>query len=220
MPEITSISDNKTLVKGDSVSLNCTADGYPTPNITWTKVSDNSPVSFPLTITGKENEGLYRCTADNGIGSTVTEDVTITVHFPTSIEPLKNKTDVKNGGNVTLYCNVSGTPTPHVSWTHVSTDKKWFSKTWVILNVKVGDLGKYKCEASNPYGNATETTFIFFPGGLCAERCSGGKSCRQFGQYLCLCEKGKTGRNCEEQGMLSKFFSSYGVFIEFKCSQN
>ena len=80
MPEITSISDNKTLVKGDSVSLNCTADGYPTPNITWTKVSDNSPVSFPLTITGKENEGLYRCTADNGIGSTVTEDVTITVH--------------------------------------------------------------------------------------------------------------------------------------------
>ena len=83
---------------------------------------------------------------------------------PTSTEPLKNKTDVKIGGNVTLYCNVSGTPTPHVSWTHVSTDKKWFSKTWVILNVKVGDLGKYKCEASNPYGNATETTYIFFPG--------------------------------------------------------
>ena len=80
MPEITSISDNKTLVKGDSVSLNCTADGYPTPNITWTKVSDNSPVSFPLTITGKENEGLYRCTADNDIGSPVTEDVAITVH--------------------------------------------------------------------------------------------------------------------------------------------
>jgi len=79
MPNITSISDNQTLNKGDSVSLNCTADGYPTPTITWTKVSDNSLVSFPLTITGKENEGLYRCTADNGIGSVVTEDVAITV---------------------------------------------------------------------------------------------------------------------------------------------
>ena len=79
MPEIKSISENQSLSKGDSVSLNCTADGYPTPSITWTKVSDNSPVSFPLTITGKENEGLYRCTADNGIGSPVTEDVAITV---------------------------------------------------------------------------------------------------------------------------------------------
>ena len=79
MPEIKSISENQSLSKGESVSLNCKADGYPTPSITWTKVSDNSPVSFPVTITGNENEGLYRCTADNGIGSPVTKDVAITV---------------------------------------------------------------------------------------------------------------------------------------------
>ena len=80
MPEITSISDNQTVNKDDSVSLNCTANGYPTPTITWRKVSDNSPVSFPLTITGKQNEGLYKCIADNGVGSPLTEEVFITVH--------------------------------------------------------------------------------------------------------------------------------------------
>ena len=80
MPEITSISDNQTLNEGDIVSLSCTADGNPTPSITWTKVSDNSQVSFPLTITGKQDEGLYRCTANNGIGSSVTEEISITVH--------------------------------------------------------------------------------------------------------------------------------------------
>ena len=80
MPEITSISDNQTLNEGDVVSLSCTADGNPTPSITWTKVSDNSQVSFPLTITGKQDEGLYRCTANNGIGSPVTEEISITVH--------------------------------------------------------------------------------------------------------------------------------------------
>ena len=80
MPEIISVSDNQTVNKDDSVSLNCTANGYPTPTITWTKVSDNSPVSFPLTITGKQNEGLYKCIADNGVGSPLTEEVFITVH--------------------------------------------------------------------------------------------------------------------------------------------
>ncbi|XP_020614884.1 uncharacterized protein LOC110053035 [Orbicella faveolata] len=47
---------------------------------------------------------------------------------------------------------------------------------------------------------------------LQSERCSGGKSCRQFGQYLCLCEKGKTGRNCEAQEELK---NTLAVGIEF-----
>ncbi len=59
--------------------LNCTADGEPKPNITWKKVPDNSPVNFTLTITGKQNEGLYRCTAENGIGNAAISDVSITV---------------------------------------------------------------------------------------------------------------------------------------------
>ena len=50
-------------------------------------------------------------------------------------------------------------------------------------------------------------------GGLCEKKCSDRKSCRQFGQYVCLCEKGKTGENCEEEGMLSLFFRSYVVFL-------
>lgn len=80
MPKITFISGDQTPKKGDKVSLECMADGNPTPSITWTKRSDNSPVSFPLTITGKVNNGLYRCTAQNGVGSPVTEEVSIIVH--------------------------------------------------------------------------------------------------------------------------------------------
>ncbi|KAJ7323720.1 hypothetical protein OS493_031137 [Desmophyllum pertusum] len=80
MPKITRISADQALNKGDITSLNCTADGNPRPNITWTKVSDNSAVSFPLTITGKENEGQYRCTAQNGVGHTVSKVVSIIVH--------------------------------------------------------------------------------------------------------------------------------------------
>ena len=41
-------------------------------------MSDNSPVKFPFTIS-KQDEGLYRCTADNGISNSNSRDVSITV---------------------------------------------------------------------------------------------------------------------------------------------
>ena len=65
--------------KGDVLSLKCTADGFPTPNITWTRLSDNSVVTMPLNITGEQNEGFYRCTADNGFGNPDSRDVSITL---------------------------------------------------------------------------------------------------------------------------------------------
>lgn len=76
---ITHISGNQTANETEEVTLNCSAIGMPTPSITWTRVSDNSSVSFPLTITGKQDEGGYRCTADNGIGRPASQVVYITV---------------------------------------------------------------------------------------------------------------------------------------------
>ena len=78
-PNITSISFNQTVAVGDVVVLNCTADGNPKPNITWTRLFDYNIVNMPLDITGKQNEGGYRCTAHNGIGNVVTSDVFIAV---------------------------------------------------------------------------------------------------------------------------------------------
>ena len=78
-PSITYISGNKIVNETDVVQLNCTADGNPPPNIVWTKVPDNRPVPSLFNITGKQKEGLYRCTAVNGIGDSSARDVNITV---------------------------------------------------------------------------------------------------------------------------------------------
>jgi len=77
--DITHISGNQTVNENEEVTLNCSAEGMPTPIITWTRVSVNSPVSFPLTITGKEDEGGYRCTAENGIGNPASQVVYVIV---------------------------------------------------------------------------------------------------------------------------------------------
>lgn len=61
------------------VPLDCAADGNPEPTITWTRLSDNSVVAMPLKITGKQDEGAYRCTAGNGIGNPAKGNVFITV---------------------------------------------------------------------------------------------------------------------------------------------
>ena len=61
------------------MNLNCTADGNPSPSISWTKLSDNSVVTMPLTGIRRQEEGGYRCTANNGIGEPVSSDVFITV---------------------------------------------------------------------------------------------------------------------------------------------
>ena len=78
-PSIVHISDNQTVTKGDDVKLNCTANGSPDATINWTRLSENITVEMPLTNITRQEEGGYRCTADNGIGSPATKDVFITV---------------------------------------------------------------------------------------------------------------------------------------------
>ena len=72
--------------RGDMVLLQCTGDGYPAPNITWTRLSHNNVVNFPLTIAGKQDEGIYRCTANNGFGSPAIRDVTIALPSKTILQ--------------------------------------------------------------------------------------------------------------------------------------
>ena len=61
------------------LTLNCSADAKPDANTTWMRVSDSSVVTMPLNITGVEDGGSYRCTADNGFGKPLTKDVFVDV---------------------------------------------------------------------------------------------------------------------------------------------
>ena len=77
--------------EGGNATLKCLAEGKPTPNTTWTRLSDKSNITSTrlsdgsvisrtlLNITKQDAILGYRCTAINGVGNPDTRDVFIDV---------------------------------------------------------------------------------------------------------------------------------------------
>ncbi|XP_068733266.1 probable oxidoreductase PXDNL [Montipora capricornis] len=155
---ITSISLNQTVDEGDVVLLNCTADGNPQPNITWTRLSDNSIVSLSLTITGKQDEGGYRCTADNGIGDVAFSDVFITVQSYHPINTvfstnLPNNT-VNLNENFTLLCNADANPAASYRlYREQESLKEQNNGTYLTFVSTRTKQVAYRCIPFNSYGD-------------------------------------------------------------------
>ena len=92
-PKMVSASEDKQVTKGDSVTLECSATGNPTPTITWSKVGGHMPSGqeseegFSLTLdeVNRHVEGTYQCTADNQVGEPVSAQMAITVVYPPEI---------------------------------------------------------------------------------------------------------------------------------------
>lgn len=84
-PQITHIS-GEVVTEGGNVTLNCLSEGNPPPSFTWTRVSDNSVVTMPLTNIRRQDAGQYRCTAVNGVGTPATRDVFIDVQCESYLE--------------------------------------------------------------------------------------------------------------------------------------
>ena len=82
-PRMTSHSDNQTVNEGSNLTLFCNATGQPTPNITWTRVSDDEVlfVGNPWYIVNinRTYSGTYHCVADNGVPSPVNSTISINV---------------------------------------------------------------------------------------------------------------------------------------------
>ncbi|XP_068685547.1 neural cell adhesion molecule 2-like isoform X1 [Montipora foliosa] len=158
-PNIIAISANQTVNEGNDLTLNCTASGNPLSNITWTRLLDNSVVTMPLTKIQRQDEGSYRCTANNSIGNPASRDVFITVYYKpkvTGVSTSVPQNTAIEGQNVTFTCHVTKAK-PRVFRYEFYCNNSLFGNETVlkysIFNVRRSqDYGNYKCRAYNDAG--------------------------------------------------------------------
>ncbi|XP_015755461.1 PREDICTED: neuronal growth regulator 1-like [Acropora digitifera] len=155
-PAIAEISGSQTVIEGGNVTLKCLADGKPSPNITWTRLSDNSVVSMMLTYISRQEAGKYRCTADNRMGSPAIGDVWTDVQYPVEATGIGENSTVLEEGVKTFSCPVAGNPKPNVTWyrgNEVSGKPICYEE-----KLEARESGCYTCAASNFLGQSVSIT--------------------------------------------------------------
>lgn len=185
--ETSSSQHNLTVIKGSSVELNCAASGNPSPSIVWTKRNrDLGGLKHRLSQNGRKlhlanitinHAGRYTCTADNGVGNPVSEDITVKVLYPPSA--IAERAEVLGGDDcyVELVCNAYGFPEPSVMWYHgtmklVPTNNINIVSTGtrnkiIFLRFSFSDSSREQltCLASSPLGSGMANfTVIGIPG--------------------------------------------------------
>ncbi|XP_067054192.1 protein CEPU-1-like isoform X2 [Acropora muricata] len=155
-PNITELSGNQTVTEGGNITLKCLAEGKPTPNITWARLSDNSVVNMTLTGIRRQDAQQYKCTADNGIGSPAIGDVWIVVQYPVEAKGLGENKTVGKRGRDTFSCPVDGVPEPNITWYRGSEVKG--TPIFIGEKLEASDTGCYTCVASNSLGKSINIT--------------------------------------------------------------
>ncbi|XP_063335421.1 neuronal cell adhesion molecule-like isoform X12 [Pelmatolapia mariae] len=172
-------SSSKMVLRGDKLEMECIAEGLPTPHISWTKISGDLPskrtsfLNYNKTLhiedVSASDEGDYRCTAKNQLGS-----VHHTIHVTVKAAPYWIDVPPRNlvlapGESGRLSCLASGTPKPTITWAmngiSIENSPKDLSRKVeddiiIFTDVQPGSSAVYQCNISNEYGYILSNAFV------------------------------------------------------------
>ncbi|XP_037110283.1 neuronal cell adhesion molecule-like isoform X2 [Syngnathus acus] len=172
-------TSSKMVLRGQVLEMECFAEGLPTPEISWAKVSGELPgarVSFlhhqkvlRIVNVSEADAGDYRCTARNQLGS-VHHTIRITVKAaPYWISGAPRNLVLAPGENGVLMCRASGTPKPNIQWAMNGVpienapkdpSRKVEDDTIIFTDVQMGSSAVYQCNVSNQHGYLLANAFV------------------------------------------------------------
>ncbi|KAM6200962.1 neuronal cell adhesion molecule isoform 15-T15 [Rhynchocyon petersi] len=171
-------ASNKEELRGNTLSLECIAEGLPTPIIHWRKEDGTLPANrtfyknFRKTLqiihVSEADSGKYQCIAKNALG-VVHHTIAVTVKAaPYWIMAPRNLV-LSPGEDGSLICRANGNPKPKISWLtngvpiEIAPDdpsRKIDGDTIIFSTIQERSSAVYQCNASNEYGYLLANAFV------------------------------------------------------------
>ncbi|XP_065740513.1 neuronal cell adhesion molecule isoform X17 [Phocoena phocoena] len=171
-------ASRKEELRGNVLSLECIAEGLPTPVIYWIKEDGSLPINrtfyrnFKKTLqivqVTEADSGNYQCIAKNALGA-IHHTISVTVKAAPYWIIAPQNLVLSPGEDGTLICRANGNPKPRISWLlngvpiEIAPDdpsRKIDGDTIIFSNVQERSSAVYQCNASNEYGYLLANAFV------------------------------------------------------------
>ncbi|XP_047609002.1 neuronal cell adhesion molecule isoform X6 [Phacochoerus africanus] len=171
-------TSRKEELRGNVLSLECIAEGLPTPIIYWIKEDGTLPINrtfyrnFKKTLqiiqVTEADSGNYQCIAKNTLGA-IHHTISVTVKAAPYWIIAPQNLVLSPGEDGTLICRANGNPKPRISWLsngvpiEIAPDdpsRKIDGDTIIFSNVQERSSSVYQCNASNEYGYLLANAFV------------------------------------------------------------
>ncbi|XP_045434524.1 neuronal cell adhesion molecule isoform X15 [Pipistrellus kuhlii] len=171
-------ASNKEELRGNVLSLECIAEGLPTPIIYWIKEDGTLPTNrtfyrnfqktLQITQVSEADSGKYQCIAKNALG-VIHHTISVTVKAAPYWIMAPQNLVLSPGEDGALNCRANGNPKPKISWLsngvpiEIAPDdpsRKINGDTIMFSSVQERSSAVYQCNASNEYGYLLGNAFV------------------------------------------------------------
>ncbi|XP_059046515.1 cell adhesion molecule Dscam2 isoform X32 [Achroia grisella] len=163
---------DKAFAQGSDAKVECKADGFPKPQVTWKRAEGDTPGDYKdlkpnnpnvkvedgaLTIDNiqKTNEGYYLCEAVNGIGSGLSAVILISVQAPPQFEIKMRNQTARRSEPAVLQCQAKGEKPIGIIWNmnnkrlEPKLDPRYTIREEILSGGVVSDLSIRRTERSD-----------------------------------------------------------------------
>ncbi|XP_067017562.1 roundabout homolog 3-like isoform X2 [Acropora muricata] len=150
-------------IQGSTFTLpTCHVTGYPTPVVTWRKLSSHLPLgrvrynnsALQILRVRKEDSEFYICSAENLLGKVERKTLLVVVSLPQFTSKPPSMIVSMFSSTVRLNCSATGDPQPIISWRKQGGQlpvgrSQQINGALVITNLQQSDAGNYICTATS-----------------------------------------------------------------------